>query len=219
MKWPSPARPMAYTGAPVDGAPVRYRVVREVQYPRWWYYWYRRPRSGGAQEIAHGTVRTDEAGKFRSTSGPSPTPRSRRPQPVFTFSRHGRRHRHGRRDAERRGARPGGLRLARGGDRAAEWQETGKPVVLSGHDDDAQRQERRGPGDRRGRRPQGAGQARAGRPDRRSGRPGPPGRRKEGAAFRSTPDWRKWPDGPAAAKRIRDERAPRTKRLLAVFRL
>jgi len=58
-----PGEAMAYTGAPVDGAQVKYRVVREVRYPWWWYYWYGRS-SEGSQEIAHGTLKTDEAGKF-----------------------------------------------------------------------------------------------------------------------------------------------------------
>ena len=36
---------MAYTGASVGGAKIRYRVVRQVRYPDWWYwcFWWRCP--------------------------------------------------------------------------------------------------------------------------------------------------------------------------------
>jgi uncharacterized protein YfaS (alpha-2-macroglobulin family) len=55
----------AYAGAPIDGAAVRYRVVRLAQLPPWFYY-FRNPRwrIGEAQEIASDTLTTDAAGKF-----------------------------------------------------------------------------------------------------------------------------------------------------------
>ncbi len=57
----------AYTGAPIGGAKVRYRVTREVRWPIWFYdyYWWRLPPNrGAAQEIAHGTAITDAGGSF-----------------------------------------------------------------------------------------------------------------------------------------------------------
>ena len=50
----------AYTGAAVDGAQVRFRVVRQVRYPEWWgcCYWWRPPQPQDAQEIAHGFAAT-----------------------------------------------------------------------------------------------------------------------------------------------------------------
>lgn len=50
-----------YTGAPVDGAEVRYRVVRETRYPIWWWW---RAAGGESQEIAHGQTRTAADGTF-----------------------------------------------------------------------------------------------------------------------------------------------------------
>ena len=59
-------RATAYTGASVDGAKVRWRVVRQVRYPVWWFYrcWWMPPRSGASQEIAHGTALTRSDGSF-----------------------------------------------------------------------------------------------------------------------------------------------------------
>jgi len=56
----------AYTGAPIDGAKVRYRVVREVRFPDWWSWW-RGFQPQPQQEIAHGTVQTDREGRFQVT--------------------------------------------------------------------------------------------------------------------------------------------------------
>ncbi len=56
----------AYTGAPTDGAQVRWRVVRAVRYPPWWprfLGWIPSPREQ-SQEIAHGTTTTDPGGDF-----------------------------------------------------------------------------------------------------------------------------------------------------------
>ena len=54
----------AYSGANIDGASVKYRVVRTANFPFWW--WYRRgwnPTSP-EMEIINGTTNTDENGKF-----------------------------------------------------------------------------------------------------------------------------------------------------------
>ncbi len=55
----------AYTGAAIDHAGVRWRVVREVRYPIWWHwhYWWRTPQQN-SQEIAHGTATTAVDGSF-----------------------------------------------------------------------------------------------------------------------------------------------------------
>ncbi len=54
----------AYTGAPIDSAKVKYRVVREAKLPRWW-YWYYGGSISPAREIIHGTVKTDTKGNFK----------------------------------------------------------------------------------------------------------------------------------------------------------
>src|SRR5262249_57303750 len=57
---------LSYTGAAVDGAQVKYRVVREVRMPYWWrwYYW-RAPQRQDSQEIAHGMATTETDGSFK----------------------------------------------------------------------------------------------------------------------------------------------------------
>ena len=57
---------MGYTGSAINDAKVQYRVVREVNYPAWYFYrcWWFSPVQGETQEIAHGQAKTDSAGKF-----------------------------------------------------------------------------------------------------------------------------------------------------------
>ena len=54
----------AYAGNAIDGAEVKYRVVRTVNYPYWW-YWYR-PwfHQGGNVEITNGQTKTNEKGEY-----------------------------------------------------------------------------------------------------------------------------------------------------------
>lgn len=56
----------AYTGAAINDAKVSWRVVREVQYPIWWFWrcWWMPPHGGSSQEIAHGTLSTAADGTF-----------------------------------------------------------------------------------------------------------------------------------------------------------
>ncbi len=78
----------AYTGAAVDGAKVRYRVVRQVQFPPWW-HWYswRIPNYGQSQEIAHGTVQTATDGTFKIEFIAKPDPTiSPTNEPTFSFT-------------------------------------------------------------------------------------------------------------------------------------
>ena len=58
---------MAYTGAAVGGAKIRYHVVRQVRYPDWWYwcFFWRSPGNSGSQEITHGTAETQADGSFK----------------------------------------------------------------------------------------------------------------------------------------------------------
>lgn len=55
----------AYAGNNIDGATVKYRVLRETRYP-YFGFRYRRPGpiATNGQEIAHGTINTDAEGKF-----------------------------------------------------------------------------------------------------------------------------------------------------------
>jgi uncharacterized protein YfaS (alpha-2-macroglobulin family) len=53
----------AYAGYPLDGAQVRYRVVRETHFPYEWYSW-RWRRNIANQEIVEGTTTTNAQGKF-----------------------------------------------------------------------------------------------------------------------------------------------------------
>ncbi|RMG73236.1 MAG: hypothetical protein D6722_04090, partial [Bacteroidetes bacterium] len=53
----------AFTGAALDGATVSYRVVREAQFP-YWYFWGRRPGRSETAELARGEVTTTADGAF-----------------------------------------------------------------------------------------------------------------------------------------------------------
>ena len=80
----------SYNGAAVDGALVKYRVVREVRWPYWfgWYSW-RAPRAQGSQEIAHGTAQTDQDGRFTIEFSAKPDPAvSERDEVSFSFTIH-----------------------------------------------------------------------------------------------------------------------------------
>jgi uncharacterized protein YfaS (alpha-2-macroglobulin family) len=58
----------SYAGAPIDGAKVSYRIVREVRMPYWWGFFFRRGavifHGTRSQEISHGMTTTDTSGKF-----------------------------------------------------------------------------------------------------------------------------------------------------------
>lgn len=81
---------MGYTGAAVDGAKVRYRVVREVRMPIWW-GWYRSgPSWGGrSEEIVHGDLVTAQDGSFEVEFMAKPDPKiPEADSPIFTFRVH-----------------------------------------------------------------------------------------------------------------------------------
>ncbi len=59
----------ALAGNPIDGAEVKYRVVREVTYPYWnyYYYYYRARPQNSIMELTKGVAKTDSEGKFEIT--------------------------------------------------------------------------------------------------------------------------------------------------------
>ena len=83
---------MAYTGAAIDGAPVQYRVVRQVRMPWWWGWGWRRggwPQRQDEQEIANGSVRTGNDGRFEIVFTAAPdlqVPEA--DEPTFEFAIH-----------------------------------------------------------------------------------------------------------------------------------
>lgn len=69
----------AYTGAPIDAAQVKWRVVREVRWPDWWGWSGGRGWRGGipgdsSQEIAHGITQTRLDGGFTLEFKAKPDP-------------------------------------------------------------------------------------------------------------------------------------------------
>ncbi|MGO8926351.1 MAG: alpha-2-macroglobulin family protein [Limisphaerales bacterium] len=77
---------MNYTGAAVDGAAVKYRVVREVRMPWWWGWWGGGWPRGESQEIVHGTARTATDGSFKIEFAAKPDPKvPEKDEPTFVF--------------------------------------------------------------------------------------------------------------------------------------
>lgn len=77
------ANAKTFSGAVVDGASVRYRVVRKLR-PRW--YWWYRPQNSGQAEIASGVASTDPKGEVRINFKAIPDPeKSQDEVAVFDF--------------------------------------------------------------------------------------------------------------------------------------
>lgn len=55
---------LAYAGSTINDAKVVYRVLRKVEYPRW-YFWYRSYTKSAPQEITYGETTTDASGNFK----------------------------------------------------------------------------------------------------------------------------------------------------------
>ncbi len=55
---------ISYSGAVIDDAKVRYRVVREAIFPHWWGYWRSFQPNSPSMEISHGEVSTDKNGAY-----------------------------------------------------------------------------------------------------------------------------------------------------------
>ncbi len=77
---------LAYSGLPIDGATVSYRVSRQTKYLYWYWWWGANPDSP-AKEISNGKVVTDAKGEFwlsfLATADESVLPRY---SPYFTYS-------------------------------------------------------------------------------------------------------------------------------------
>ena len=196
-----PGEALAYAGAPVDGAQVRYRVLREVQYPRWWSYWYGNP-GGGSQEIAHGAVKTDETGKFvvpfKAKPDPSISPSS---QPVFTYSITADVTDGAGETRSVSGSVRVGFASLEAGIEGKDWQEPHRPVVLTITTTTLNAKKAAAKGTVEIRALQGPkkpvpadliGEVAIRERQAQSGS-------LPGAAFAGTPDWRKWPEGGLAA--------------------
>lgn len=77
------AEAKTFSGATVDGADVRYRVVRKLR--QRWYWWYR-PQNVDQTEIANGTAQTDEKGNVNISFTAVPDrEKARQDSPVFDF--------------------------------------------------------------------------------------------------------------------------------------
>lgn len=72
-----------YSGLPVVGAKVAWRVGRQTRYPRWW--WCFEPDDGG--EVDKGEAVTDETGAFKVKFTPVPSPKADLScEPSFDFT-------------------------------------------------------------------------------------------------------------------------------------
>jgi uncharacterized protein YfaS (alpha-2-macroglobulin family) len=77
----------AYSGANIDGAAVKYRVVRKARFPYWWFYWRGYFPLSPEMEITHGETKTDEQGKFKVNFTAIPDESvDKSADPVFTYT-------------------------------------------------------------------------------------------------------------------------------------
>ncbi|NJO02664.1 MAG: LysM peptidoglycan-binding domain-containing protein, partial [Bacteroidia bacterium] len=76
----------AFSGVNLDGATVKYRVVRQAKMPPWWYYWRYESFSSPEMEITNGVTETDENGNFKIIFPAIPDPTiSQAVSPIFTY--------------------------------------------------------------------------------------------------------------------------------------
>ena len=78
----------SYTGAAINDAKVKFRVVRQVQYPYWWHwrYWWM-PQNSNLQEIKNGSVQTKADGTFAINFVAKPDPSvSLDNEPSFSYN-------------------------------------------------------------------------------------------------------------------------------------
>lgn len=73
----------AYAGYGIDGASVKYHVVRKASFP-WWRWWWWQP-TGKSQEIAHGETTSDNEGNFHIDFIAQPDLENQRYNPLYTY--------------------------------------------------------------------------------------------------------------------------------------
>ena len=73
----------AYAGYGIDGATVKYHVVRKASFP-WWRWWWWHPISQ-TQEIAHGETTSDNEGNFHIDFVAQPDLENQRYNPLYTY--------------------------------------------------------------------------------------------------------------------------------------
>jgi hypothetical protein len=84
-----PGRATAYTGASIGGAQVTWRVVRQVRFPVWNWWWRWNYPSSAAQAIAHGSTVTEADGSFTLAFPARPDLSiAESDEPVFEFAIH-----------------------------------------------------------------------------------------------------------------------------------
>ncbi|HEU4554902.1 MAG TPA: alpha-2-macroglobulin family protein [Chitinophaga sp.] len=77
---------LAYAGNNINGAQVKYRVVREARYPYYWMFMFRPAPASASREIAHGQLQTGEDGTFTIHFAALPD-KQVKPElkPIFTY--------------------------------------------------------------------------------------------------------------------------------------
>jgi uncharacterized protein YfaS (alpha-2-macroglobulin family) len=77
----------SYAGSVIDGAKVKYRIVRNATFPYWWYRWWSPYRSSGSVEIKNGETVTGADGSwsidFKAIDDPTIDKSS---MPVYTYA-------------------------------------------------------------------------------------------------------------------------------------
>jgi len=79
----------AYSGANIDNANMKFRVVRKTFFPDWWWFWYGSYYKQSDVEITSGTAKTDENGnyEFNFTAVPDLTvPAESKPTYTYTVN-------------------------------------------------------------------------------------------------------------------------------------
>jgi uncharacterized protein YfaS (alpha-2-macroglobulin family) len=77
----------AYSGANIDGADVKYRVVRQARFPWWWYYWRGSYPVSPEMEITNGVAKTNENGEIEVKFKAIPDPNvSKESSPTFIYT-------------------------------------------------------------------------------------------------------------------------------------
>ncbi|MBK8478597.1 MAG: hypothetical protein IPL39_20635 [Opitutaceae bacterium] len=118
----------AYTGAAIGGAKVQWRVVRDVQFPSWCWWW--RPQA--AKAVAHGIAASGPDGTFKVTFTAEPDRAvPAKSEPVFSYTVFADvTDTTGETRSDERTVRAGYTALAASVN-AGDWQTAGRPVELS----------------------------------------------------------------------------------------